>query len=62
MTQWEYKVKIVDSSEEVKLREFNEIGSEGWELCSVLLVANKKCYYFKRPVQPVEPKQPTIEI
>lgn len=57
---WEYK--IIDTAKDGNCNEFelNELGSEGWELCSVLSMPIKEWastfyrFYFKRPINYTE--------
>jgi len=51
VTRWEYKVVGYDGSGflDEREKEFNQIGSEGWELVTVYGTA----HYFKRPLRVV---------
>lgn len=54
MLGWEYR--IWGSSLPITVEELNELGSEGWELVSVIrwtpkLYEIRYAYYFKRPVK-----------
>lgn len=53
MKQWEYKVRW----DPYVIPDLTELGGNGWELVSVLIVDNKLRYYFKRELQPDNAEQ-----
>ena len=53
---WEYSLKVLDrqySHSEVVLK-LNQLGKEGWEFSSVVIIGAKTYYLFKRPCGYVE--------
>jgi len=51
--KWEYRVETLQGNRDGKsvIEQVNEIGNDGWELCSVEVVSGiTSYYYFKRPI------------
>lgn len=59
MKKWEYN-QLVSSGLHalVTMKNINELGSQGWELISVVLFEDELIYCFKRP----KPEQQTPEV
>jgi len=56
MKKWEYDYKHVLAGSIIKKTMLNELGSEGWELISVVALSTSNIYYFKREkVEKVDP-------
>jgi hypothetical protein len=51
--QWEYFIEQKDYDDCTE-RELDELGVEGWELVTILVLGARLNYYFKRPLKQKE--------
>ena len=61
MAKWRYKIEsLPDDASNRAWKTISELGSDGWELVSVIDGGGEHIAYFKRPAHRVRRKSPSL--